>query len=662
MARTSIYRTPADEVDSVREPARPPTSAQWWRAREMGREPHEVLSQLIQEMRQVQTARYEAYKRYARTYGANLTAFGQRETLKEIFEERLTINELANTIDTLAAQIFKNRIIPQPITTGGDWNQQQRAKSLGRWIDGIFEECRVFGDVVPIWGLGALCFGTGFVKVSGVCEEDKKGKQRGRIRIEPIPAWDVYVDETEGRYGCPRSIYHTMMVDRGVLIDTFSRDEIEGLHGSAAERKRAIVDCELVAADDIAFQFERHSDQLRVMFAWHLPSGPNADDGKYVVGIKSGTLIERPWTRPRFPLIPLRWGIPLTSYYGSSAVGQIAPCQREYDKLNERIQLAHDLIGIPRMLVEKDAKISKQHIDDIVGAIIETSNINGIKEWTPVPIHPETYQYRQGMVESMRSRIGVSSLSAQNQIPAGLSQASGVALERFEDVEQARQAMLHRNYETAVVGLTEAIIDEATELAEDGVSVQSRARSGHSLDILNWKEVALDREEYTLHLPPASALAKTPAARVQQLLEMVKEGAITVKTFQRLSEIMDVGEEISLETSDEDNILRKLTYMLDTGEYLRPSSMDTLPLAVKLGKAFYCRGEVTKVPPERLALISQFVDEANMLLQKAQGGGGAPPGPPGPPPGPPGPPGPPMPPGGMPPPGVGGPPPGPGAQ
>lgn len=619
----------------------------------MGREPHEVLNQIINEFKLTQTARYESYRRYARIYGADLSSFGIRESLKEVFEERLAINELANTIETLHSQVFKNRIVPMPITDGGTWDQQQRAKALGKWLDGVFDDAEVFGEVVPIWGLDSLIFGTGFVKVSSLDDEDDQAK----LIVERIPAWDVYTDETEGRYGKPRSLYHTMLVDRGVLLDQFVRD-VDGYYGTESERERAILDCSQLPSDDFAFEFDRHSDQIRVTFAWHLPSGPRSNDGLHVVSIKSGTLLSREWKRPRFPIAKIRFGSPLAGYYGRSAVQRIAPAQREYDKLNERFQIAHDLIGIPRILVQKGAEIAVQQIDDIVGSIITTNDILGIKEWTPVPIHPEHYSYRQSLVDSMRSTLGVSSLSAQSEVPAGLKNASGVALERFEDTEQARQMQLHRNYETGITDLADILIDEASELAERGIDVQARATDKHSLEVISWKDVALDRKEYRLKLPPASALPKTPAAKTEKLQELLKEGAISQKTFERLSEIVDVDSAMSLNVSDEDVIMKTLSRIADKGIYEDPQSVDNLALAVDLGGRFLNACRVRDYPPARLAMLSQYIDAARRLTEQKQAAsmpaGPPPPAPGGPMPPPGGPP--PMPPGAPP---MPGPPPGP---
>ena len=40
---------------------------------------------------------------------------------------------------------------------------------------------------------------------------------------------------------------------------------------------------------------------LIITDGWHLPSGKDADDGRHVVAVDTGALIDEPWERPEFP-------------------------------------------------------------------------------------------------------------------------------------------------------------------------------------------------------------------------------------------------------------------------------------------------------------------------------------------------------------------------
>lgn len=594
--------------------SRPVRSSQWWRANDekslLGAKPHDIVETVIRRIRQRQAVRYDMYKRLAQMSGrTDLTGFGLTQSSRELFDDKLAINEAASTLETLHAQVFKNRVVPSPQCVGADYDTQERTREFGRWLDGVFDECAVHSELVPPVGWDSLEGGTGFFLVASEVDDDE-----GRITVDHLPHCEVGVDEVEARYGKPRSIYVWKLFDRGVLLDKYGKDD-ETYYGSAKERANAIIGC-TESSDEDGVTSDTDSDMLLVKFAWHLPSGKDAGDGACFVGIKNCTLELRPWARMRFPVVKMRGGVPKGGYYGDSALREILPAQIAYDKTNERIDVAHDVIGIPRLIVARGAKIKKGHIDDIVGSIIETEDINGIKEWTPTPIHPEIYNYRDSLTGAMRNRLGISSFSSHAEIPPGLANASGVALERFEDTENARQAMPHRNYETAMTDLAEVIIDEAEELEARGVSVQSRARDKYVVERISFADVKVDRKDFVLRIPPASALPKTPAAKLDKLENLAKTGLIKPATFNRLSEIGDAEAATDMDTSDEDIILKNLNYMVKTGEYLSPESFDNLALIKEIGRKFYNYCRRKGVTQDKLELIATYIDDAVMLIKR----------------------------------------------
>lgn len=592
---------------------RPLRDAQWWRHRESGRAPHEVLDSVIRSIRTQQSARYEAYRRWSAAYGANISAFGQSPSFRSFFNQELKVNELANTVDTLVAQVFKNRIVPSPHTVGGDWQQRKRAESLGRWLDGVFDECGVFDEVIPAAGLASFLYGTGPIKVtSQIVDEEKK---QARIVVEWAPTWLTYVDEIEGRFRKPPNFYQRHLVDRWKCLADFAAagDDDESLWGTREEREKAILDATHTANDDDSFAYGNEGDQLVVTEAWHLPSAPWADDGAHVIAINSCTLYVEKFARKRFPFAFVRHGVPLGEFWGSSLVQRLEPLQVAQDRMDDRIDAAMAMMAVPRIILSKNSGIQLDHIDDIPFAVLTANDINGVREWNAQPVHPDLYQHRNSMADRMRGIAGVSAYAAQGMIPAGLRNASGRALEAYEDTENARHAMLHRSYEAAIIDLAEIIIDEAEELADRGYSVTSRAMDRNAIQVLDFKDVRMDRDDYVLRLPPISQLAKGFSSRLEQLDKLVENKAITINTYRRMLGNPDIEAENEIDTADDEIILKNFHVMIDEGEALSPMSTDNLGRIVELAGKFinWCR--LRNVPSERWALVSQYADEAIRL-------------------------------------------------
>ena len=167
-------------------------------------------------MRSQQAWRLDAYKRWCDAYGEHVATLGREPDVWD--EQRLSINHLANLIDTLHAQIFKNRILPMGVTTGGDYLQTKRAQDFNKFLEGQFDELRFHDDLQLRIGLFVLVCGDGWIKTY---------RSNHRICADVVPSWDVFIDETEARYGKPRTFFQTALVDRYVLLETYGYEPEE---------------------------------------------------------------------------------------------------------------------------------------------------------------------------------------------------------------------------------------------------------------------------------------------------------------------------------------------------------------------------------------------------------------------------------------------------
>lgn len=592
-------------------------SSRWWDAHLYGEDPSATLIPLFQRIKNAQEIRYQGYLKLAQVYGADMSARGgSSDPFRNVFDEELSLNELANTIETLHAQIFKNRIIPVASSVGGEYDQQRRAENLSRWIRGVCDDVGLHLNVIPKAGLQALIYGTGIPRVG----YEVTGDSRARITITCEDAMDCFVDPAEARNGKTRCFYQRTQIDRQQAVEDYVDVEFEGQFGTAPDREKLIMEARRFqdGADSIVTPNDLETDEIFVYEAWHLPTAMGKH-GRYVVCTDNGCLVDRDYKARDLPHAFIRFNVPASGFWGDSAVARIAPAQKCYDKLSQRIDLAHDIMGIPRIIIRKDVGISKGKIDDMAGSIIEVEgDINSsIREWNAVPITGDSYKERDSLPTRMRSTLGISGFSATGQLPTQLREASGVAVEAWEDSESARHAMLHRYYEAAVCDLVYRIVDMAIWLDEEGFNVQSTSQRADSYEVINFSDVKMDRDEFKLSVLPVSSLSKTFTGKVQQLSPLLERGVITISTFRKLTEMPDIEAQNDLDTASEEIIDKNLYYMLEEQKYLPPLAFDDLDLIVKRGTAFINLQRVKGVDETKLAPISQYIDDAVELKKKA---------------------------------------------
>jgi hypothetical protein len=598
-----------------------PTHAEWWRADELELEPHEVLDSLVDQIEKDQDGRYTAYREYARLFGADPDMFGNDDSYAIMQAEKLNQNELANTIETLHAQVFKNRIVPAVAANEADYEEWTRARAFSRWLEGVLDESELHFDALPRAGLDMFVYGTGFIKIGH--DEDEDGLCT--IRFHRVDPRMVYVDRLEARHGKPRSFYEKDFVDKYKLIEDYSVQE-KGMYGTPEDRIAGILDAKPNDDIDMAIGSTLKTNMVTVREAWHLPTKKGKKDGRHVIWVKGCTLVDEPWTWDRFPFTVMRYGHRLSGYYGKSAVQILAPTQKNHDKLNAKIDEAQDIMAVPRVIVGNGAKLTVDHLDDVPGGILRVDGpVTAVTEWNATAISPELYTERQQAPEKMRSLLGVNSFDTQSQLPAQLREVSGPALERLLDAGTARHAMTHAEVERATVDLAYLAMMYAADLQEEGkdITVVAPGSAKSSVEQLTFSEVVIDRKRMKLQVQPMAQMPQTFAGKVEQFGQLLDKQVITPKQYGRMLEVPDIGGATDFLGSDEEIILKNLHFMVKKGAYIPPLQYDNLDLIVPLTTAFINWYRIRKdADMEIVGMLAQYIEDA-IALKKGLGGADA---------------------------------------
>lgn len=587
----------------------------WWEAEALGKKPHDVLWPLIQQLLSDQSQRYENYRRLI-----NIFEFGPKAEAAEMLDRNLSDNTVSvnwarRAVLTLKSKLTKTVSTPMPLTTGATWDDRDNAENLGKAIDGEFRRNKVEEIIEDVIEDG-LTLGDGYFFVPF---------GQGKIEIKFLPAEDVLIDVAEGRYRQPRSIYVRVLIDRDELLARYGEDPPEPedgepgprYWGTAYERRLKI----RTAARETSLRAtaaEKRSaeNQVEVWMAFHLASGPDADDGRYAVVINGYTLEICDWNRERFPVAHYSPWKRRRGYHGLSMLAEILPLQREYDLCLTRFQLSNKRLGGTHLLVDRTANIDEQELNNGQGTRIyfEPSKMGGepIKELHPTVANESAFTYAKGLVDSMMQLYAIPSMVMTGEPPAGLKDTSGKALELAD--EQAAEALInqHRAKEACLVDLAWLVIEEAEAICETkaGRKYTVNVHGKRGLEKVRWKDVLLAREEYELDVRPAGDLARAPAARFKQCLDMLDRNAISVEQFRSLWSMPDLEAANDLDLSDSEIIQKTMAAIVRHGKPLLPMAYDNLQLVIVLGRKFYNLCRVNEIEDDRLQLLDDYIQRA----------------------------------------------------
>ena len=423
--------------------------------------------------------------------------------------------------------------MPFAKTVRGKFSERRRARDFNNWIEGVFSECRVF-DRDPLWVTDALLFDGAIAKV--IDEDDE-------VTVDRVFPWEIAVDPQEARYGSPRTLYQRHYIDRMVLWEDFRGDR------GKRDARREIEDATRATGEDM-FSKDGASDMLAVTEAWHLASGQNSMYCLYVMCLDNATLTERPW-EGGFPFAFLHRKMPVAGFWSPGLMKRLIPGQLEHDELSRKLQESHSIMGVPRLIIPRQANVKKAHLDDEIGSAVEFDGPQAPTEWNAMPAHPQTYQHRETVAAEMLQFSGVSAMSAQSEKPAGITAARG-ALQVLDDVESIRMGPFNRNRDAFYVKLAELILDTARDIATRNGGYVVTNRGKRNVTQIDLAKVEIGKDKGVVEVWPSSLLAKKPAAKIQQLEDWLKLGAIDVDRFRQLSEIPDLESEADYDAAPQD--------------------------------------------------------------------------------------------------------------
>lgn len=568
----------------------------WWEAKE---NVHKLIHGVVKAMENDQAYRKVDDLRNYRLYAnQDVEGFGLRaytRSRKPLEPERLSFNVVESCCDTFANKMSKNRPRPYHVTDGADWSQMRRAKKLNKFTLGLFQQTRFYellGEM--IWDTGP--WGTGCLHIFN------DGK---KVRAERVLPGEILVDEAEAIYGKPEQLHRIKYYTRAKLLKQAFVD--------TAEKKAAV---KRAGKADTALSFrETHADMVKVVESWHLPSAPGAKDGRHVISIDELTLLEEDYKRERFPFIFIRFKAKRIGFWGGGIAEELSGIQKELNRLAVKIQRMMG-VHVSRILMRRQAKIPKAHIDNDVGAILEVDDPTDVHVSSDNSVPSEFFMERERLWNRGFEKVGITQLSSSGKKPAGVDAA--VALRELNDIESDRFYSFGLRLEQAVVDAAELMLEEVEALHEEGIEdYEVRCEDRRSVDRIKWDDVREDREQFVLKVFPVSSLPSTPAFRQQTVSEWVDRGWIDAVEGRRLLDFPDLDSSNNMATAAWDYIDSLIEDIFEKGEdgYQAPDEYEDLQLGLKRMTYAYLIAKRQKCPEEVLDLFREWIDEAKALIK-----------------------------------------------
>lgn len=546
------------------------------------------------EDRQSQKDREDRWRRFARLYG-NSEIFGLRpwEMQTVLSDTRLTRNIVASCIDTAQAAIAANRPAPQFLTNGADFAQRQKTKKLNKFGKGVLHASG-FYELAPLAFIDCAAFGTGIIKAVE-CEK--------QIEAERVPPWDLLIEDTDGRFGKPRTMTQRMYVARDVALSRWGNDP------------EAEVAIRMAQRVDRGSGDTQASDHIVMYETWYLPHPGKPDSGRHAIAVHNFALVFEAWDRAEHPFAVMRWSESLAGFWGRGIAESIQGLQFEINTLLQKAQQQMLLAGKMDVFLQSGSGVPKAHITNEIGNVY-TYNA-GTQPPTVVAhqsVHPELFEQIDRLEVKAFDQEGISQMASRSEKPAGLD--SGVALREYNDIKSDRHVMVGRRWERFHLDFVDRALDIAREIRGFEVDVPDK----NSKVTVRWTDVNLKRDAYILQCFPTSLLPQTPAGRVQGIQDLVGLGVLPQDQMLEMLDVPDLEEITDLATSSRRAVRARVEAMLEHGEgaYESPDPRINIAQAIQFVNAVYLEEQTKGCPEDRLDLLRRYVDELVELMKQAQ--------------------------------------------
>lgn len=528
---------------------------------------------------------------------------------------QMNMNVVAPVVDTLVSKIGKERVRPQYLTSGDIVEVRNSCEDLNDWIYGMFHETGLYEWNKRVFR-GACIFGKSGVKT--FIGKDKHGKLV--VKAEPVFMPEIIVDPYDSYYNDPQCLYQQKFMTRDYLL---SCEEYRTKQAENAIRNATLVSNTLESSAH---------NTIVVWEAWRRSNEKNK--GKHIIFTDAGLIYEEEWDECNFWIDFFEYKQSPIGFYGIGVCEELMPVQVELNRIVNHIRDSLILCSNPRTYVQGTPNQFKNMSNRIGGIYPYPAGSQPPITVAPPVVSPDTWKQLDVLWNRAFEIAGISQMSAAGRNTLGAS-ASGEAIRNYVDVESDRFAELQQNWEDFHVRIAKRFHSVARKI----VAIQGEYRidcydQDRGLWTLDFADIDIPNNSYTIQCFPSSSLPKLPGPRLATVKEWRDEGYIDGDQARELQNIPDLKRTMQYLTAP----TKMVEYALETMAYQKtpkqgedwikyvPEPYMDLELAKRLGVQMY-NYMLYKLPQDtkekmkeklaRLDLIREWIDAAVEMTTSA---------------------------------------------
>lgn len=504
---------------------------------------------------------------------------------------RMSYNVIKMCSDTLIGKLIQSNSRIAMLTTNADFQTQKKARNIELALEGEFNAMRLYPKAAVV-GLSGINTGTGWLKLF---IDDK------HVRCEHVFPNEVFIDEMEAAYCEPTKIYQVRYIKKDTLLAQYP------------DKTDIIMKAPIVTPPRFAWTMFT-TGLVEVWEGWALPQGNQS--GRHTIAVASGSLWDEEWTAPYYPLVPFKPCDRPYGWYGQGYIEHTMATQVDLNKTLNVMQRAAHLGIAPYWVVDEGSTLNIKHLTNRTGHIVESNSGRDPKWVTNQPFHPDAVSYVKNLEQMIMTFYGMNEMETTGQLPINRLD-SKKALRAYQDMAATRHTMLLERWEDFYVRVAQRTIILAQQIAKDNKGYPVIAKKDYQKTIqLDWKDLDIEEDAYTMQIATANLLSRQPAGRLQDIQDLADKGIVNgaqaAKLMRGPPDIDAVVNEIS---ALDDNIDATIASIVDDNKYEPPNMYNVTPAT--MARMTNARLEYTtrKAPEEILGLFDRWMRDAKSVIK-----------------------------------------------
>lgn len=313
-------------------------------------------------------------------------------------------------------------------------------------------------------------------------------------------------------------------------------------------------------------------------------------------------------------------------FWGMSIIEQLIPLQKNYNRARSQEIENRTLVGRPKILNPRTAKIRQTSFDGEAGEKIDYNpGPRGEKPeiFCPAPISQAT------MSEIAHTLSDFQEVSASHEVSKGILPSANIPAEGIEMLQKTDETSMGdtvSNIDNALVQLGKMLLsncaqfwDEERMVRATGEGNRTEAHKVTGQDLTGTNESA---DYFDVRITPASTLVKDPEKQREMVANLIQLGYLNpVADKDKIAKMLELGnvQDLFQDLRLDEQWAQRENELMEMGDYVVPRDFEDHITHVKIHNRFRKTERYRRLPQGVQVLYDQHVEQHQMqALQNAQ--------------------------------------------